>query len=131
MVQALIAGAATLIVTGVVLSSDTGFISVLSKVLGLSLVLSVLLILAEVFLPPVNEEVRRATGLLKKGALSLSFWGLVMVVGIILPLIILLMPGSQNNTTQLFQISASVFALFGIWVFEDLWIKAGQAVPLS
>jgi len=131
MIQAVIAGAATLIVTGVVLSSDTGFISVLSKVLGLSLVLSVLLILAEVFLPPVNEEVRRATGLLKKGALSLSFWGLVIGVGIMLPLIILLMPGSQNNTTQLFQISASVFALFGLWVFEDLWIKAGQAVPLS
>jgi hypothetical protein len=26
---------------------------------------------------------------------------------------------------------ASLLALFGLWMYEHLWIKAGQAVPLS
>jgi formate-dependent nitrite reductase membrane component NrfD len=131
MIQAIIAGAATLLVYGVIFQPGSSVIGVLSKVLSASLVLSVALILAEVFLTPLNEEVRRATNLMKKGALSWSFWGLVIGVGIILPLIFLVLPGSQNDTTLVLQISASVFALFGLWVFEDLWIKAGQAVPLS
>jgi hypothetical protein len=29
------------------------------------------------------------------------------------------------------RVFASGLALAGVWVFEDLWIKAGQAVPLS
>jgi hypothetical protein len=24
-----------------------------------------------------------------------------------------------------------LLALFGLWMYENLWIKAGQAVPLS
>jgi hypothetical protein len=26
---------------------------------------------------------------------------------------------------------AALLALFGLWFYEHLWIKAGQAVPLS
>jgi hypothetical protein len=26
---------------------------------------------------------------------------------------------------------ASLLVLFGLWVYENLWIKAGQSVPLS
>jgi hypothetical protein len=25
----------------------------------------------------------------------------------------------------------ALLALLGVWCFEDLWVKAGQAVPLS
>jgi len=28
-------------------------------------------------------------------------------------------------------IVAALLALFGLWMYEHLWIKAGQAVPLS
>ena len=28
-------------------------------------------------------------------------------------------------------IAAALLALFGLWMYEHLWIKAGQAVPLS
>jgi hypothetical protein len=27
--------------------------------------------------------------------------------------------------------AASLLALFGLWMHEHLWIKAGQAIPLS
>ncbi len=130
-IQAAIAGAATLILFAFLLPPDSGVTGLLSNILGLSLTLGFALILAEMFLPHRSEESRRAMSLLKKGALSRSFWGLVIGAGIILPLILLLMPASRDGTTQLFQIAASGLALFGLWVFEDLWIKAGQAVPLS
>jgi hypothetical protein len=28
-------------------------------------------------------------------------------------------------------VAAAFLALFGLWMYEHLWIKAGQAVPLS
>ncbi len=130
-IQAVIAGAATLIVFGVMFPADTRVNTALTQALGISLVVGMVLILAEVFLPSENEEVRRAISLLKKGALSGRFWGQVIVVGIVLPLIFLFLPDPGNTTIQIFHISASILALFGLWVFEDLWIKAGQAVPLS
>jgi hypothetical protein len=28
-------------------------------------------------------------------------------------------------------VAAPVLALFGLWIYDHLWIKAGQAMPLS
>jgi hypothetical protein len=28
-------------------------------------------------------------------------------------------------------IAAAVLALIGLWIYEDLWVKAGQSIPLS
>ena len=28
-------------------------------------------------------------------------------------------------------VTAAVLALAGLWLYEDLWVKAGQSVPLS
>ena len=28
-------------------------------------------------------------------------------------------------------LAASLLALIGLWMYENLWIKAGQALPLS
>ena len=27
--------------------------------------------------------------------------------------------------------AAAILALIGLWIYEDLWIKAGQSIPLS
>jgi uncharacterized membrane protein len=75
----------------------------------------------------VSEDVRRATDLLKKGALSGSFWGGAIGIGTVLPLALLVIPAAPGIAYAL----ASIAALVGLWIFEDLWIKAGQAVPLS
>ncbi len=130
-VQAVTAGAATLILCAALLGTGPEITSALAKSLAYSLGIGVVLLMGELFLPHRSEDSRRATNLIKTGALSLNFWGLVIVAGFVLPLLFIVIPGASNESTPLFQVLASTLALIGLWVFEDLWIKAGQAVPLS
>jgi hypothetical protein len=89
--------------------------------------LSLAILLGEIFLPHASEDARRAVNLLKRGPLSRSFWGLVICAGAVLPLLLLWVAGDA----LLPGVFAAGLALAGLWVFEDLWIKAGQSVPLS
>jgi Fe-S-cluster-containing dehydrogenase component/formate-dependent nitrite reductase membrane component NrfD len=127
LVQAVLAGSAALILTGILLGSTLDALRVLGKILSAALMLSLAIMLAEVFLPHAGEDAKRATDLLKRGALSRLFWTLAVGAGIVLPLILLWI----SADAPVAQASASALALAGLWVFEDLWIKAGQAAPLS
>ena len=127
LVQAITAGAATLIVTGAVLGISSLLMDGLVKLLGISLLLSLAMIFGEISVTHGSEDMKRATDLLKKGALSGKFWVLVVCLGICFPLGLLLWP----TGSAIPPVFASLFALLGLWTFEDLWVKAGQAVPLS
>ena len=127
LVQAIAAGAATLIVTGAVLGVSSSLMDVLAKLLAMALFLSCAMIFGEISVTHGSEDLKRATDLLKNGVLSKKFWLLVVGLGICLPLILLLWPAGS----VMIYVSASLFALLGLWTFEDLWVKAGQAVPLS
>ncbi|MBI4525783.1 MAG: polysulfide reductase NrfD [Deltaproteobacteria bacterium] len=121
------AGSAALIVAGAFLLSAANVMLALRAILAGSLLLNLAMILSELFLPHVNEPVRRATDLLKRGPLSRVFWVAVVLLGTVVPLILLFAFAPSYLTF----IGASAFALMGLWVFEDLWVKAGQAIPLS
>jgi hypothetical protein len=49
---------------------------------------------------------------------------------VLLPLVLLVASGFRAEADVAY-ILAALLALIGLWIFEDLWIKAGQAVPLS
>jgi len=127
LVQAFIAGSGALILMGSLLDSTPEVFGLLKIILSAALILSLAIMLGEIFLPHASEDARRATDLLKRGALSRSFWGLVIGAGAVLPLLLLWASGDALFPRVL----ASALALAGVWVFEDLWINAGQAVPLS
>ena len=74
-----------------------------------------------------GEEVIRPTELLIKGALCKQFWIFVVGLGIMVPIALILWP----SESLLPNVIASLFVLEGLWLYENLWIKAGQAVPLS
>ena len=130
LLQAITAGSAVLVIFGALLQAAPSVIIVLGKFLGISLVITLALILAEMSLARASEEGKRAGALLRSGALSAGFWGLVVGLGILLPLLLLIASAFQGRASPL-TVLAALFALVGLWVFEDLWIKAGQAVPLS
>jgi hypothetical protein len=48
-------------------------------------------------------------------------------LGALAPIALTLWPTSSIYPN----LAAAVLALFGLWMYENLWIKAGQAVPLS
>jgi Fe-S-cluster-containing dehydrogenase component/formate-dependent nitrite reductase membrane component NrfD len=130
LVQALIGGAASLIITAVVLSASPATIDATAHLLILALAVGLAMILIELTLPAISEDFRRAADLISRGELSYRFWIGVVLIGTIVPLILLgttLRTGAEGITAA----SAAMLALVGLWTFENLWIEAGQAVPLS
>jgi formate-dependent nitrite reductase membrane component NrfD len=129
LVQALIGGAALLIIAAVVFSAGPATILATTRVLLAALTVGLAMILIELTLPAMSEDFRRAADLISRGELSFRFWIGVVLIGTIVPLILLgttLRTGGAAPAA-----SAAMLALVGLWTFENLWIEAGQAVPLS
>jgi formate-dependent nitrite reductase membrane component NrfD len=95
-----------------------------------SLIISLAMMMGEIALPHVSEDVRLATQLLIKGRLRGRFWGLVVGTGMVAPIVSAVV-ASWPAAPAAFAIAAAVLALAGLWWFEELWIEAGQSVPLS
>jgi len=126
-VQAAIAGASVLMIMdalGVVL--DARVLTVLPRVLAAGLVLHLLAILVEGNDAPPNRkaEYARVARLLSHGPYARLRWGVGVGLGIVLPLA-LVAAGPQ------FLPVAAACALIGLWVEEDLLVRAGQALPIS
>jgi hypothetical protein len=64
---------------------------------------------------------------LTRGPLRKQFWIFAIAVGVLMPVALLIFVGQIIWGP----LAAAVFTLFGLWMYEHLWIKAGQAVPLS
>ena len=83
----------------------------------------------EVFNRHAVHDAALAARLIWRGAYWARFWGGVVLGGVFLP-IALLLAGAAWESTSLGALGALV-ALAGLWLWEDLWVKAGQAIPLS
>jgi hypothetical protein len=105
-------------------------INTLAKVLAASVALNVSIVLGELYLARATDDARTAMDLLKRGSLRESFWAGAIGFGALLPLVLLIASGFRAEADVAY-ILASVSSLIGLWIFENLWIKAGQAVPLS
>jgi formate-dependent nitrite reductase membrane component NrfD len=127
LIQALAAGAASLILIAPLIGVSLELFVLLGQFLLVSLLLMLAMIVSEISLARGNEELLRAKTLLTKGALRKQFWIFVVVMGIFVPLALLLWP----IVLLWFYLGAALLALVGLWFYENLWIKAGQAVPLS
>jgi formate-dependent nitrite reductase membrane component NrfD len=119
---ALAAGGAALLIVGVVTRADVRSLNVLVIAMIVGLVLQAVLLVAEFVGTHTNVDVMRAARLLTRGAFSVRFWGGAVIAGIVLPVVLSFSPAV---------LLGAVLALAGLWLYEDLWIKAGQSVPLS
>ncbi|MGH7354363.1 MAG: 4Fe-4S dicluster domain-containing protein [Candidatus Rokuibacteriota bacterium] len=82
------------------------------------------LLACDYFAPHTNVDVARAARLVTHGPWRHRFWGGVVLAGVLAPFAVAWQgPGWATL--------ASALALAGLWVYEDLWIRAGQSVPLS
>jgi Fe-S-cluster-containing dehydrogenase component/formate-dependent nitrite reductase membrane component NrfD len=126
LVAALVGGSASLLLAARVIGSASIVAGGLGLVLWASLLVSALVLGAELYTGHGTEEARRAARLLTRGPLRVPLWGGVVVAGIALPLVLLL-SASVPFGSEL----AAVLALGGLWLWEELWIRAGQMLPLS
>jgi formate-dependent nitrite reductase membrane component NrfD len=107
-----------------------GSASIVAGGLGLvlwgSLLVSAVVLGAELSSAHGTQDAARAARLLTHGPLRAPLWGGVVVAGIAVPLVLLL-SASVPFGSEL----AAALALAGLWLWEELWIRAGQMVPLS
>jgi Fe-S-cluster-containing dehydrogenase component/formate-dependent nitrite reductase membrane component NrfD len=129
LVQALVAGSSTILIAGILMEAAPEILRPAAVILLISLVVSLAMIVGEISLPHVSEDVRLATRSLIRGHLSRRFWGLVVGIGLIVPIVLAALALSGVHIAA--PIVAAVLALAGLYWFEDLWVKAGQCAPLS
>ena len=80
--------------------------------------------LAELGVTHANTDVARAARLLTEGGYRNRFLGGAVIVGVLLPFVLIVsLPGGM--------VIGALLALAGLWVYEDLWVRAGQSIPLS
>src|SRR5262249_22921957 len=120
-------GAAVLTLAGGLLGASVPMFYWLGTLLILSLVAGLAIIFTDLFMVHGGEEIMRATELLLKGGLSGQFWLFVVGLGIVAPIVLILWPSGSLQVNMI----ASVLVLIGSWIYENLWIYAGQSVPWS
>ncbi|MGE5219434.1 MAG: 4Fe-4S dicluster domain-containing protein [Chloroflexota bacterium] len=131
--KAVSAGAAVLILIGSLelitpyqFASPQLFVWLLN-ILVVSLLAGLAMVFGELFMKHGAEDATRASELLLKGPLWKPFWLLAVGLGGVAPAILILLPlGSLWP-----HLAAALLALFGLWFYDHLWIKAGQALPIS
>jgi formate-dependent nitrite reductase membrane component NrfD len=130
LIQALVAGSATILIAGILMDTQPEILRPIVLILLISLIVSLAMNLGEIALPHVSEDVRIATQILVSGYLSGRFWGLVVGLGLVAPLILAALVVASVVPMSV-ELVAALLALAGLWWFEELWVKAGQSVLLS
>lgn len=129
-VQTVVKGAAGLIFFGMVfpIADKADALAALGAVLvgGVSLHLAILIFSTMVhrFGSMAHE---RAVNLLARGALRKDFWWGAIGAGCILPILLISWQGVGGWSAFL----AGLLAVLGAYYWDRVWVKAGQAVPLS
>ena len=123
LVAAVMAGAASLAIVANAVGADMRLAAAIWMSLLLGLGLHGILLFAELGVSHANVDVRLAARLLTRGALQMRFWGGVVVLGVVAPILLLVVWGAVPV--------AAALSLAGLWLWEDLWVKAGQTMPLS
>jgi len=130
LIHAVIAGAATLIVASTLANDRLGLASLFSQILGGSLFVSLIMNIAELALPHVNQDVSLAMHAIARGRFRRSYWGLAIGLGLVLPAVLISLVWIGVISLAFLPLPA-VLALIGVWWFDAIWVKAGQVVPLS
>jgi Fe-S-cluster-containing dehydrogenase component/formate-dependent nitrite reductase membrane component NrfD len=125
LVAAMVAGSASLMLAHLAVGGLPQRLPPLVMGFALSMVAHGVLLLAELFGSHANVDVARTARLITTGeGFRASFWLWVVAVGIAMPLLLVWF-GPVGAAV------AAVLSLAGLWVYEDLWVKAGQSLPLS
>jgi Fe-S-cluster-containing dehydrogenase component/formate-dependent nitrite reductase membrane component NrfD len=133
LVQALVAGSATAVLMDFWLGaadwSELSFYLVAAIALAFSPAVNLLLLLLEAFLPRRSPDSRLAARNMARTRFKTQFWILVVGLGCVVPSLLLVV-SVVFDIDKLIPVVAFTM-LAGLWFQEDLWVKAGQSVPLS
>ncbi|HEV2053913.1 MAG TPA: 4Fe-4S dicluster domain-containing protein [Methylomirabilota bacterium] len=126
LVAAVTAGCASLLLAALAVSDDPRVAEGLRMALWFSLALNGVVLFAETFTAHATQDAARAARLITRGPYRVRFWWGIVVGGTAVPLVLLVVSPQPWAA-----VAATVLGLFGLWLWEDIWVRAGQALPLS
>jgi hypothetical protein len=131
-VQAGLAGAAILTVAAAALGA-ADILSSLLVVLLVGLGAHALFAAAELVTPHASNDVHLAAHAMTHGPIGRVFWVGAILAGVVLPLALAIggVTAAAGTGASVISVVAALAALAGLLAYEDSWIRAGQAVPLS
>lgn len=129
--QALIAGAMGLGMAAALTGQPAKLITPLAMTGLVALLLHAGLIFLSLLSPESTANAAWGRHELTHGAMAGRFWGIGVGVGIVAPLALLVIAlASPASMTALMSLAA-LAALIGLVAYEDAFVRAGQAAPLS
>ncbi|MFT4542047.1 MAG: Fe-S-cluster-containing dehydrogenase component [Planctomycetota bacterium] len=127
-IQAMLAGSSTLLIFGALMPWNEAATSRLQDILVIALAGQWLMMSLENKMAPVGREAEyhRAERLITAGPYARLHWIGSVGIGVVIPLLLLV-----TGLGAPFAILAGVLALAGLWIHEDVFVRAGQALPIS
>ena len=127
-IQALAAGAALTLLVAPLIELTPPSVNAARWALVAALVLHALFTLTESRMAPTGreQEYARTLRLISKGPFAVKHYVFGMTLGIAAPLVLLALTGSPGIWSV-----AGALALVGLYIEEDILVRAGQALPIS
>jgi Fe-S-cluster-containing dehydrogenase component/formate-dependent nitrite reductase membrane component NrfD len=129
--QAVVAGAAALMLVGVSAGASNHELRLLAGILAGGVVAFGLILAVELGMPhSKNLQVSKTVGLLTHGPYRSMLIFAVIGIGIVVPLALAALAWQSSYVFASASFGAGA-ALAGLWSYETIWVSAGQDVPLS
>ena len=129
--QALIAGAMGLGMAAALTGQPAKLITPLAMTALVALLIHAGLIFLSLLSPEATANAAWGRRELTHGAMAGRFWGIGVGVGIVAPLALLVIALASPAAMTALMTIAAVAALVGLVGYEDAFVRAGQAAPLS
>ncbi len=78
-----------------------------------------------------SRTVELAVEAMTRGRYAQQFWWGGVLVGLVVPALFMILDLTNGGTSAPLAAAAGVFALVGMFAYEDAFVRAGQSVPLS
>ena len=125
LVHSLMAGAALFLLISFWLDDSAQWFNFLHNVLFISIGVNLITMLVEMTITHPTEESKITAHSITSGRYRNLFWGGVILIGNIIPVLILL-----SGNTSIIPV-AGLFILLGLYFTEHIWVEAPQKLPLS
>jgi formate-dependent nitrite reductase membrane component NrfD len=124
-VQAIMAGAAGMLIMNALIGIESEFTGPLALILFVSLAVNALLVLgAEFAIPHASQPALAAAHMITHGRYAGWYWGSILI-GALAPLVMLIVAGSSPLALA----TAGALALVGLFMYEWAFVMAPQQVP--
>jgi Fe-S-cluster-containing dehydrogenase component/formate-dependent nitrite reductase membrane component NrfD len=131
-IQALMAGSATLLALGLLVTMAAAMVSALTWIFGVSLLVDLgVILLGEFGMPHASEVAVRAAHDIRHGKYRTYFWAGAIGLGHIVPLLLVVTTGFSLVTLPLLLGLTTLATVAGLFFFEYAFVMAPQEVPNS